>query len=340
MPFITDFVPALTGQTSSSPEVRKLSSLPTRLGGLNIVNPVEMSEWQFKASQTMTVPAKKMIVEQSEKFAKLQLQLIKSNLHREKSQAIDAKVDQLKQDLSDSLQGAMNLASEKGASTWLTTLPLQERGFNLNKQEFCDALCLRYGWQLKNLPSPCVCGSSFSIYHAMICSHGGLTITRYNEIRDITANCLSEVCTNVEREPMLLPLMGENIVPLSNRRDDARADIRAMGFWGRRQCSFFDIRVFHPDAQSYHHSSIQSLYRQHELTKRRGYGDRIREIENGSFTSLVFATTGGMGQEATSFYKRLADVIADKENTTYSKTMAWIRCTLSFSLLCSAVTCI
>ena len=142
----------------------------------------------------------------------------------------------------------------------------------------------------------------------------------------------------LRENPCCYHSQGENIVPCSaNRRDNACA---AMGFWGRRQCSFFDIRVFHPDAQSYHHSSIQSLYRQHELTKRRGYGDRIREIENGSFTSLVFATTGGMGQEATSFYKRLADVIADKENTTYSKTMAWIRCTLSFSLLCSAVTCI
>ena len=170
MPFITDFVPALTGQTSSSPEVRKLSSLPTRLGGLNIVNPVEMLEWQFKASQTMSVPAKKMIVEQSEQFAKPQLQPIKSNLRRDKSQAIAAKVDQLKQELSDSFQRAMNLGSEKGASIWLTTLPLQERGFNLNKQEFQDILCLRYiyGCQLKNLPTHCDCGSSCPIHHAMI----------------------------------------------------------------------------------------------------------------------------------------------------------------------------
>ena len=155
-----------------------------------------------------------------------------------------------------------------GTSTWLTTLPLQERGFNLNKQEFHDALRLCYGRQLKNLPSHCVCGSLLSIDNAMIYSHGGLTITRHNEIRDITANCLSKVCTNVEREPMPLPLMGETTVPLSaNRRDDAHADIWAMGFWGHRQCSFFNIRVFHPNAQSYRHSSIHSLYRQHELSK-------------------------------------------------------------------------
>jgi len=57
-----------------------------------------MLQWQFKASQTMTVPAKKMIAEQSEQFAKPQLQPIKSNLRRERSQAIAAKVDQLKED--------------------------------------------------------------------------------------------------------------------------------------------------------------------------------------------------------------------------------------------------
>ena len=126
----------------------------------------------------------------------------------------------------------------------------------------------------------------------------------------------------------------------ANRHDDARADIRATGFWGRQQCAFFDVRVFHPNAQSYRHSSIPSLYRRHEQTKKREYGDRIREVENGSFTPLVFATTGGMGREATLFYKRLADQISKKNNTTYCKTMAWIRCTLSFSLLRSAVMCI
>ena len=169
-----------------------------------------------------------------------------------------------------------------------------------------------------------VCGSVFSVDHAMTCSHGGLIIIRHNDIRDITANWLSEVCRNVESEPPLLPLTGDNIVSLSaNRRDDARADIHATGFWGRQQCVFFDVRAFHPNTQSYRHSSISSLYQHHELAKKREYGDRIREVENSSFTPLVFATTGGMGWEAILLYK----------NTMYSKTMAWIRCTLSFSLL-------
>ena len=235
----------------------------------------------------------------------------------------------------------MDLASEKGASTWLTALPLQDQGFNLNKGEFHDALCLRYGWQIKNLPRQCICGNSFTTDHAMTCHHGALPTIRHNDIRDITANWLSEVCHDVEREPPLMPLTGETIIPqTANRRDDARADIRARGFWGRQQSAFFDIRVFHPNAQSYRHSTIPAAYRRHELAKKREYGDRIRQVEMASFTPLVFSTTGGLGREATTFYKRLADLMSTKNNTTYSKTIAWIRCTLTFSLIRSAVMCI
>ena len=46
------------------------------------------------------------------------------------------------------MKKAMGLALEKGASAWLTTLPLAEEGFNLHKQAFRDALCLRYGWDM------------------------------------------------------------------------------------------------------------------------------------------------------------------------------------------------
>ena len=95
----------------------------------------------------------------------------------------------------------MELGTEKGASTCLTALPLQEHGFTLNKQEFQDALCLRYGWQLKNLPSHCVCGSMFSTNHAMTCSHGGLTITRHNDMIYVTSLLTGSVrCVEMLKE--------------------------------------------------------------------------------------------------------------------------------------------
>ena len=175
----------------------------------------------------------------------------------------------------------------------------------------------------------------------MTCHNGGLPTIRHNAIRDITANLLSEVCHDVEKEPALQPLTGETIIPQSaNRKDDARVDIRTRGFWGRQQCAFLDIRVFHPNAQSYRNTNIPALYRQHEQIKKREYGDRVRQVEMASFTPLVLATTGGMGKEATTFYKRLADLIAAKNSSVYSSTLAWIRCKLASSLLRSAIMCI
>ena len=41
----------------------------------------------------------------------------------------------------------------------------------------------------------------------------------------------------------MLSLDGETIAPASaNRSDEARADVHATGFWGKRQGAFFDIR--------------------------------------------------------------------------------------------------
>ena len=86
-------------------------------------------------------------------------------------------------------------------NVWLIALPIQEQGFYLNKQEFRDALCLRYGWQLSNVPDHCVCGSSFIANHAMICRHGALTFIHHNELRDLTASWLQDVCYDVAVEP-------------------------------------------------------------------------------------------------------------------------------------------
>ena len=61
-----------------------------------------------------------------------------------------------------------------------------------------------------------------------------------------------------------------------------------------------------------------------------------------SFTPIVLSSTGGMGSIATTTYKRLASLLADKWGTSYSQTMGWLRCRLSisFSHLRSSIQCI
>lgn len=43
----------------------------------------------------------------------------------------------------------------------------------------------------------------------MICSTGGFLTIHHNEVRDLTAQLLTEVCPGVSVEPPLQPLSGE-----------------------------------------------------------------------------------------------------------------------------------
>ena len=172
----------------------------------------------------------------------------------------------LRENLPTNLQNAMDLGSEKGASSWLGVLPLTEHGFDLHKGAFCDALSLRYGWQLTHLPSNCVCGKQFTVEHAFSCSRGGFTSLGHNNVRDVTASLLAEVCHNVAVEPNLLPLSGEQFQHRTAlTKDGARLDVRAQGFWGdKHQGAFFDIRGFNPYAPTNCKSTTKSAYRRHE----------------------------------------------------------------------------
>ena len=63
-------------------------------------------------------------------------------------------------------------------------------------------------------------------------------------------------------------------------------------------------------------------------------------MKHSSFTPLVFSASGGMGPTARVFYKKLASMIATKHNKAYNKTLNWMKCRLSFSLLRSAMMCL
>ena len=159
-------------------------------------------------------------------------------LKREQAQTI---YDQLFHDL----QQCMELSSEKGSSSWLSVLALEEHGFYPHKGEFRDALCLRYGWRPTNMAQLCNCGTQFTVDHAMICHMGVFPTICHNEIRDIIASLLTEVCHNVATEPALQPLTGEKMIARTANSDEgARLDIRARGFWNRAQDAFFDVSVF------------------------------------------------------------------------------------------------
>ena len=79
--------------------------------------------------------------------------------------------------------------------------------------------------------------------------------------------------------------------------------------------------------------TVPRMYSLHKEQKERAYNARILEVERGVFTPLVFSTSGGMGEEAKTLFKRVATKMANKTGQKYSETNTFIRKRLRFDLL-------
>ena len=98
---------------------------------------------------------------------------------------------------------------------------------------------------------------------SLSCPRGGFPSIHHNEIRDITANLLTEIYHDVSVEPNLQPLTGEALAHrTSNVSEGARLDVSVNGFWGgRHEKTILDVRVFNPHAPSNKNSSISNCYK-------------------------------------------------------------------------------
>ena len=94
--------------------------------------------------------------------------------------------------------------------------------------------------------------------------------------------------------------------------------------------------VFNPLATSNNQITISTCFRSHDREKCHVYEQRAHEVEQGSFTTLVFSALGGVSRPTEITYKRLASLLATKKIIIIS----FIRCRLSFSLLRSAIMCL
>ena len=330
-------IPALVGRRIS-PLEREIFSLPTKYGGMGLVNPVQAAEFEYTASKTVTQTLKQAILDQSVNFNSVNLEQIKTSrrsissekqrLHKNKQSEILSS-----EDITPSLTRALELASEKGSSIWLVTNPNKDHGFFFNKLEFRDAICLRYGWPIKDVPVTCACGQPNDMDHALTCKRGGYVIMRHNTLRNTEAELMKEVCHDVQIEPDLIPIEGEQMRSSTATQDRARLDISARGVWNQMERVFYDVRVTHPNTQSSRSKSLRQIYKEQQQEKKLKYNHRIIHVEKATFTPLIFTTSGGMGPECQRFNKRLAELISLKRNESYADVMTYIRKKLRFALL-------
>ena len=118
------------------------------------------------------------------------------------------------------------------------------------------------------------------------------------------------VCNDVEEELVLQVVTRETINHAANKASDAHLDIHARGFWERHRSALFDVRVCHPNVDSYRDLTPKQIYKKHKNEKKRQYAEKVMAIEQGTFTPLVSTTTGGMADECVKYHSRLAELIA------------------------------
>ena len=164
--------------------MRSIYSLPVRIGGLGIQDPSFEAASEYEYSIKMTSQLAKTIYNQERDFEQdkaLQID-IRSKVKKEKETRQKELLDDIKSKCSEELVRLIELSSEKGASSWLTSLPLTNYGFHLNKQHFLDAICMRYNLSIKDAPSSCSCGEAYSVNHCLTCKSGGYVILRHNTV--------------------------------------------------------------------------------------------------------------------------------------------------------------
>ena len=189
---------------------------------MGLINRTAMADEQFESSHTITSSLMSLILEKKYGLEDDLYSEMKSK-KAEITQTRRTKQESTASDLLDHLTGKLKrnvqFAQEKGASIWLTSLPMESHGFTLNSSKFRDAIALRYGWTPDCLLLSCACDAPFSVEHALSCPKGAFPIHRHNEHRDITATVLAEVCSDVSIEPVLQPCNG-----LSTRHATAITD--------------------------------------------------------------------------------------------------------------------
>ena len=86
-----------------------------------------------------------------------EIQTLQLSTRKQKYDCLSERLEQVKNSLPTKAKQAVELATEKGSSNWLTVVPLKELDYNLNKKEFRDAIKLWYDWEITDTPMLCAC---------------------------------------------------------------------------------------------------------------------------------------------------------------------------------------
>ena len=137
------FIPAILNRAFSCTDLnRRIFGLPARDGGLSIYNLSETSDMEYQFSCQATSGLTEAILNQDTEYHEdsQRLKDIKVRITKTRKQFFKSKRDELVSELSQGQKLQLDLAAEKGASSWLTTLPVKEFGYVLTSKNLMTRL--------------------------------------------------------------------------------------------------------------------------------------------------------------------------------------------------------
>ena len=327
-------LPAIFG-CEISPQERDIFSLPTRYGGLHVLNPTETCESLYSTSRKITDVIISSLKEHTEFCYTDHLDVIArvhADLLKEKELVFEEKFVSIVTHLNSEQRRSLQRVKDAKMSSWLNVLPVVRHNFDLSAVEFRDALAIRYRKPLLNIPSDCDgCGATLSLSHALSCRKGGLVIQRHNEIRDAFGDLAALAWSQVKKEPIVKEPSSSNPALI--------ADLAVRGVWSPQVDVLFDIRVTDTDASSYGDQTPMAILKRAEAQKKEKYLKACEE-RRALFTPLCVTVDGMLGLEASRFLKQLSEQLAYKWERSYSTIMSWVRTQLTFSILRASILCL
>ena len=109
------------------------------------------------------------------------------------------------------------------------------------------------------------------------------------------------------------------ILASSNVEDGAQLDIATNGYWGgRSEKIMLMLKIL---TQVIVLPALEHSIESTSCARKCSYEPRIHEVEQNSFTPLIFLAIGGIAKEATLFCKCLASLLSDKWDSNYAAVM-------------------
>ena len=178
-----------------------------------------------------------------------------------------------------------------------------------------------YKWSPKYIHSTCVGGKRFEVDHALLCQKGGFIHRRHDEVKELIGHIWQMSYTMMWRSNPILyqtPVKYHITQPTDNKKQDS-SPFKTFGKEGNEHS---DVRILNHFAQTHLRQKLENSFSNNEKEKKRSYGQRVIDVEHGSFTPLIFSSHWGYRRETDRFFSVLAEKLSTKKDISYGETVA------------------